>query len=509
MNLSAWLDRAGRSRGDLTAVAHGETAFQSYRVLARRAAQLAAGLRTRLGLAPGDRIALCMKNRPEYLECFWGALWGGFAATPVNAKLHGKEFAFILEDSGAKLAVTTPDLTEVIEAHKPDSVAHVIEVGSPDFEALFAEETGSYHPARPDDLAWLFYTSGTTGRPKGAMITHRNIAAMTSGYLSDIEWVEPGQQILHAAPLSHGSGMYMIPHLCKSGVNIIPESGGFDPAEIATLCARWGAVSMFAAPTMVKRLTEYPGEFDPAALRTITYGGAPMYVEDAIAAVDRFGPHFAQLFGQGESPMTGTILSKAMIADNDHPDWLYRLGTIGVANSTVECLVADDCGAPLPPGETGEVVIRGDSVVPGYWRNAQATAKALRHGWLYTGDVGSIDAQGFITLKDRSKDMIISGGSNIYPREIEEVLLTHERVAEVSVIGRSDPDWGEIAVAYVVAVGAAPDPGELDGLCLANIARFKRPKHYVFVDRLPKSNYGKILKTTLREWDSRSATNPG
>ncbi len=503
MNLAVWLARAALTFPELTAVAHGAAAYQNYRTLANRASRLGAGLRDGLGLRPGDRVALAMKNSPQYLEVLLGLWWAGLAAVPANAKLHGNEFRYILENSGSKAVFTTADLTETIETHRPDAVQRVIEVGGSDYDRLFGDATCDLYPSNPDDLAWLFYTSGTTGRPKGAGISHRNIAAMAYGYLIDVDSVEAGQQILHAAPLSHGSGMYMLPHLSRAGVNIIPESGGFNPEEIGRLTAHWGAVSMFAAPTMVSRLTAHPGDIDPSGIRTITYGGAPMYVEDAVKALDRFGNRFAQIFGQGESPMTGTVLSKAMIADRAHPDWLQRLGTIGIANSVVECMVADDDGVLLGPGEIGEVVIRGDSVIQGYWRNEEATSKALKHGWLYTGDVGSIDDKGFITLKDRSKDMIISGGSNIYPREIEEVLLTHPGVEEVSVIGRTDPDWGEVVVAYVVGGDAKAE--DLDKLCLENIARFKRPKDYVFMDALPKNNYGKILKTELRERDAARA----
>lgn len=499
MNLATWLARAARSYPDLCAVGYGTAAYQDYRSLANRAARLAATLRHDLGLKPGDRVALAMKNTPDYMEILWGLWWANISAVPVNAKLHGNEFKYILENSGSRVVFTTPDLTETIEQYKPDSVERVFEIRTAEHEALFGDTMLDLQDAHPEDMAWLFYTSGTTGRPKGAQISHRNIAAMTFGYLSDIEPVHPGEQCLHAAPLSHGSGMYMVPHLCKAGVNVIPESGGFDPAEIGELAKHWGAVSMFAAPTMVTRLTGHPGDIDPTGIRTITYGGAPMYVDDAIRAIDRFGNRFAQLFGQGESPMTGTILSKSHIADRDHPNWRHRLGSIGIANSTVECSIADDDGTLLGPNEIGEVVIRGDAVFKGYWNNPEATAKALKHGWLYTGDVGEIDAEGFITLKDRSKDMIISGGSNIYPREIEEVLLTDERVREVSVIGRPDSDWGEVVVAYVVGDGVGP--ADLDKLCLDNIARFKRPKEYVFVDALPKSNYGKILKTELRSLD--------
>jgi long-chain acyl-CoA synthetase len=257
---------------------------------------------------------------------------------------------------------------------------------------------------------------------------------------------------------------------------------------------------MFAAPTMVKRLVECDAQCNPDHINTIVWGGAPMYVADARAAIDRFGPRFAQIYGQGESPMTITTLSKQEIADRDHPRWAERLGSAGRPFGCLEVTIADGDDRALPTGEAGEILCRGDVVMPGYWNNPEASAATLRGGWLHTGDVGAFDAEGYLTLKDRSKDVIISGGSNIYPREVEEILLEHASVREVSVIGRPDPEWGEVVVAYVV--GDA-DRGELDALCLNGIARFKRPKDYVFVSALPKNNYGKILKTELRELDAK------
>ena len=220
-----------------------------------------------------------------------------------------------------------------------------------------------------------------------------------------------------------------------------------------------------------------------------------MYLADIIEAVDWFGPVFVQIYGQGECPMGITALCRADVADRSHPDWQRRLGSVGCAQSAVELRIGDAHGAPLPVGETGEIMVRGGTVMPGYWRNPEATAKTLRDGWLMTGDMGSLDAAGYLTLTDRSKDVIITGGSNVYPREVEEVLLRHAAVSEVSVIGRPHAEWGEEVVAFVV--GDAPE-AELDRLCLESIARFKRPKVYVRVAELPKNNYGKVLKTALR-----------
>ena len=212
------------------------------------------------------------------------------------------------------------------------------------------------------------------------------------------------------------------------------------------------------------------------------------------------GPRFVQIYGQGETPMVGTCLSRQQLQQTDHPRYLHRLASIGVAQTPVRVRIAGPDGQDVPLGEVGEVIVRGDTVMAGYWRNPEATAATIRDGWLWTGDMGSMDADGFVTLKDRSKDLIISGGSNIYPREVEEVLLTATGVNEVSVVGAADPEWGEVVVAFVVAQdGHTLTVSELDAHCVAHIARFKRPKRYVFVDQLPKNNYGKVLKTELRE----------
>ena len=238
---------------------------------------------------------------------------------------------------------------------------------------------------------------------------------------------------------------------------------------------------------------------DLANLKTIYYGGGPMYVADLKRALALFGPRLYQLFGQGESPMTITGLSKRLHGATDHPRYEALLASCGYARTGVEVRVVDANGAELPPGEVGEVVTRSDCVMQGYLGDPAATAETLRDGWLHTGDVGSMERDGLLTLRDRSKDMIISGGSNIYPREIEEVLLRHPDVVEASVIGRAHPDWGEEVVAFVVTrAGVSVSTAALDALCLENIARFKRPRAYRFLTALPKNNYGKVLKTELR-----------
>jgi long-chain acyl-CoA synthetase len=487
MNLAQLLAAVARRLPHAPALALGTRTVATYARLATRVASLAAGMRERLGLAPGDRVALVMKNGPAYYEVMFACWHAGLAAVPINAKLHPKEVAYIVANSGAKLCFATPDLAGSV------SGCEVVDVASSDCARL---EGVPVPPAdvRPGDLAWLFYTSGTTGVPKGAMLTHRNLLFASHAYYADIDRLGPGDAILHAAPMSHGSGLYGVPHVAAGALNVIPESGGFEPEEIFALIAAHRGVSFFAAPTMIVRLLASPaaGRADLAQLKTITYGGAPMYVADALRAIDLFGPRLYQLFGQGESPMTITGLPQPEHAARAH------LETCGYARSGVEVRVVDGEDRDLPPGEVGEIVTRSDCVMAGYWENPQATAQTLRGGWLHTGDLGSLDAAGYLTIRDRSKDMIISGGSNIYPREIEEVLLRHPAVAECSVVGRPHPEWGEEVVAFVVR-RADVSAQALDALCLAHIARFKRPRDYRFVETLPKNNYGKVLKTELRK----------
>jgi long-chain acyl-CoA synthetase len=478
VNLVTLLARNSRAQPSAPAVFRGRAPWASHAQLARRAARFAQGLRQRLGLPAGERVAIAMPNSPEYLVALYGTWWAGLAAVPINAKLHLREVAWIVGNSGARLTVESPEQVADLEAAEEAPLA----------------------PLAPEALAWLFYTSGTTGRPKGAMLSHRNLAQMTWGYFADVDAVAHSGRLLHAAPLSHGSGLYNFTHLARGAAQVLPESDGFDAAEVLELLGFHRDVSFFAAPTMVKRLADAAlaqGAQAPG-LQTIVYGGGPMYAADLERATRAFGHRLAQIYGQGESPMTITALSKQHHADVDHPRHRERLASVGIPHSVVEVAIRDPAGRDLPAGEVGEVCVRGDVVMSGYWNNPEGTAAALREGWLWTGDLGSFDADGFLTLKDRSKDLIVSGGSNIYPREVEEVLLTHPAVAEASVVGRPDPEWGEAVVAFVVARGPAPPPEDLDRLCLAHIARFKRPKEYRFVQSLPKNHYGKVMKTELR-----------
>jgi long-chain acyl-CoA synthetase len=503
MNLARLLEKSSVTHRDRPALAYGTRTVATYGALAERVARLAGGLRGALKLGVGDRVALAMSNHPEFVAVLLACWHAGLVAVPMNAKLHRKEFAYILEQSGARLAMVTPDMAPTLAglASEIAGLERILDCTDPAYAALAQGEAFAMVEVAPEDPAWLFYTSGTTGRPKGATLTHRNLMAMTMSYLADVDAVAPEDCIVHAAPMSHGSGIYALPHIARAANQVVPESGHFDPAEVLRLIAAHPGATFFFAPTMIVRLLASPAldGADLTNLKTIVYGGGPMYVADLKRALDRFGPKLVQIYGQGEAPMTITYVSRAVHAECRHPRWLERLASVGVARTDVEMRVVDDDDRPLPPGEVGEVVCRGDVVMAGYWNDPAASARALKGGWLHTGDVGALDEDGFLTLKDRSKDLIISGGSNIYPREIEEVLIRHPGVAEASVVGRPHADWGEEVVAFVVVrPGAAVAADELDRLCLDSIARFKRPKHYLFVDALPKNNYGKVLKTELR-----------
>ncbi|MBL0123929.1 MAG: AMP-binding protein [Betaproteobacteria bacterium] len=501
MNIAQLLVRSATVFAERPAVFLGEHCLFDYRTLAARAASIGGFLRDELGLAAGERIAVFMTNCPEYLEVLYGIWWAGLAAVPVNAKLHPREMAYILENAEASCLFVGADLALDVVPLVDDiaSVKRIFTPGTREYASLLQAAPIAIQHRAADDLAWLFYTSGTTGHPKGVIQTHRNLLAMTSCYFSDVDSVDPADAIVYAAPISHGAGLYNFAHVLKAARHVVPESGGFDAAELSELARKIGRMSLFAAPTMVKRVVEHieTSGADPDGFKTIVYGGGPMYVEDIRKALDIMGNRFVQIYGQGESPMCITALSRDQLADRAHPRWLERIASVGVAQSLVEVRVADERGLPLPIGEAGEILVRGDPVMAGYWNNPAATSKVLLAGWLWTGDIGSLDGDGFLTLKDRSKDVIISGGSNIYPREVEEVLLKHPRVREVSVVGRQDPEWGEVVIAFVVGEGV--DARELDALCLEHIARFKRPKEYRFLESLPKNNYGKVLKTELRK----------
>ena len=488
MNLFAVLDQAAARFGERGAVFLGEQQVHTWTQLHTRALRLATTLQS-LG-DRGARIAVASENRPEIVELMFGIWAAECVFVPINYKLHPREMADIIADSGASLVFASEQIAAGLRLDVP-----VETIGTTAYEAHFDAAPADAPITDPSALAWLFYTSGTTGKSKGAMLSHRNLMAMTVAHLADFDNPDSNCSLIHGAPMSHGSGLYIPPYVLRGARQVVPASAGFDPDEFLDLCGHHPGSSAFLAPTMVQRLI-HTGRPRPENLKTVVYGGGPMYVDSLKKSLDAYGPIFVQLYGQGEAPMTITGLRRADHIGADDA----LLGSVGYPRSGVDVAVLREDGTPAAIDEIGEIVCRGDVVMSGYWNNPAATAATLCDGWLHTGDMGSYDARGYLTLRDRSKDVVISGGSNIYPREVEEALLEHPEVVEAGIVGAPDPDWGEMVVAFVVrSENAEVDAAALDAHLLDRIARFKRPKRYEFIDALPKNSYGKVLKRELRE----------
>ena len=500
MNISTLLGNAARTYGTRPAVSMGDEQRFTYSEMYERVVRIAGGLRNVLGLKVGDRVVLAMSNRPQYLEVLFAIWHAGLVAVPVNAKLHAREVAFIIGNCDASLCFVTEEHAEAIAslASSGERPVKVVCVDGTDYSALFHAPITQTNVGR-DDLAWLFYTSGTTGRPKGAMLSHLNLQLMAWSYLCDFDHVTDRDSLLHLGPQSHAAGLVSLSFVAKGANNVLPVSGGVDASEIALLINRYENLTFFAAPTMTRRLVDSPDIARCAVehVRSIVGGGAPFFATDVKRVLEVFGPRFINAYGQGECPCTITGMPKHLYTPDVTDE---RLVSVGVARSGVDIRIVDAEDREVACGEPGEIVVRSPIVMNGYWKQPHATADAVRDGWLHTGDMGTMDERGFVWLKDRAKDVVISGGSNIYPREVEDVLCSDPGVAEVAVVGEADAKWGEAVVAFVVArTGHSLTVESLDRLCLDNLARYKRPKRYVFLDTLPKNSTGKVLRTELRE----------
>lgn len=509
MNVSHWLYQTALTHSDNPAIRFGTDIHATYADFARRSAGMGEYLVKALNVERGDRVALFVHNCPEYLEVLHAVLWIGAIIVPINHKLHPREAAYICKNADAKIVITETGALFADNWALPNGCKELC-LSDPSFANAAREPRELCAPVAvdADDVAWLFYTSGTTGQPKGVMATHRNLVAMSLAYAIDVNTASSQDNSLYAAPLSHGAGLYHFPIIRVAGCHVVPKSQGFDPKEITGLARDLGNLVFFAAPTMIKRLVSYAAQtgYDGSGINTIIYGGGPMYLADINEAQAQFGPRFVGIYGQGESPMTITVLPRDVVADTAHSRADSRRGSVGFAQANVQVRVVDDMMHGLPSGEVGEVVVMGDPVMKGYWRNEEATKETIVNRWLRTGDLGSMDQDGFLTLTDRSKDVIISGGTNIYPREVEETLLAHDTVFEVSVIGMPNTEWGEEVVAFIVMrPSTLCNTEELDTWCRGRMASFKKPKRYYFVDDLPKNSYGKVLKTKLRERAARLA----
>jgi acyl-CoA synthetase (AMP-forming)/AMP-acid ligase II len=503
VNLGQLLTNAARRRPEAPAVTQGDRRL-SYAELDGRVDALAHGL-TALGLVPGDRVAVLMNNCPELLETMFACFKAGLCWVPLNARFTSSEVEFQVTDSAAGAVVCGVGLHEVLDGADLPGV-HLISTGELPVGGLAYEQVLA--PAQPfevvqvdrDAVAWLFYTSGTTGRPKGAMLTHSVLDFVTASWLADLTPMEEGAVTLHAAPLTHGAGFHAIATTARAGHHVLSDPGPFKAESVFAQLARERVTNSWMVPTQIIMLADHAAEkpVDLPDLRHVVYGGAPFMPAELRRAVDVLGPVLVQLYGQGETPMTATVLTP-----QDHADALAdpgsdRFASAGFARPGMDVRVLDAEDKELPDGEVGEVCVRGPAVMLGYWNRPEATAETLRGGWLHTGDLGRMDAQGYLYLLDRAKDLIITGGSNVYAVEVEAALISHDSVRDVAVVGIPDRTWGELVVAVVVGAGR-----ELEPLLVEHAARelapYKRPRRYEFVDTLPRNPTGKVLKRELRE----------
>jgi acyl-CoA synthetase (AMP-forming)/AMP-acid ligase II len=499
-NIAHFLTRNARRIGGEPAVIVGEE-VTDWAALDARVSALGWALREEMGVGFGDRVLVQAVNSRACVEvmlaCFrLGAVW-----CPCNWRLTPGEVAA----QGVKAGACGMVCDEAFAGHSAAFGGPVMGTGA-GYEAAIARHMGralSDADVGRDDPCWLFFTSGSTGRPKGVVLTQGQLTFTILNHLNDLmPGITHRDRSLVVAPLSHGAGMHLLTQVAAGAGSVI-LTGPFDPGAVWDAVERHRINNLFTVPTIVKRLVEDPGvgRVDHSSLRHVIYAGAPMYAEDQRLALERLGPVLVQYYGLGE--VTGAIT--VLRADDHGPG---RTGTCGIERTGMEVRIADDEGRALGPGETGEVCVTGPAVCAGYWEDEAANRAAFRDGWFRTGDIGHMDAAGYLFLTGRRSDMFITGGSNVHPREVEEVLLTHPAVAEVAVIGVPDRDLGEVGWAVVVS------HGETDGEILAawlegRIARFKVPKRFVMVREIPKSGYGKVTRALLRGMLEEAGLWPG
>jgi long-chain acyl-CoA synthetase len=465
---------------------------------------------SRLGAVRGDRVGVLMRNRPEMLEAMFACFKGGFCLVPLNSRFTADEVAYHVDDSGAVGVLTDDEGADVVlgAIARSRHRVHVVVAGGGELAEGVLSHDGLIDatdddpatvPVDRDELAWLFYTSGTTGRPKGAMLTHGNLAFATASWLADLTPMTEQDVTLHAAPLSHGAGFHALAATARAAHQVIPRASRFDPAGILELLAAVGVTNTWMVPTQIVMLLDHVGDQAPPlpALRHVVYGGAPFAPADLRRALEVFGPVFVQLYAQGETPMTATVMPAADHAAALAGDRPERLASAGYARPGVDVRVLDDHDVVVAVGEVGEVCVQGPAVMRGYWQRPEESAAVLRNGWLHTGDLGRLDEHGYLYLLDRAKDLIITGGSNVYAVEVEAALVAHPSVQEVAVVGLPDRTWGEVVVA--VLVGDEDAEPALTEHCRTALAGYKQPRRYEFVDELPRNAYGKVLKRELRD----------
>jgi fatty-acyl-CoA synthase len=507
MNLSHFLRQAARRHGAEIGFVWGEQTW-TWADLDRRVDAMAAALAAR-GIAKGDRVLVQSKNCNQMFESMFACFRLGAVWVPTNYRQTPGEVAYLAQSSGASAMSCHCDFPEYVAAAREaaPAILFVVSIGTAefgeDYDALVAQHSGQSAPmasVEHDDPCWFFYTSGTTGRPKAAVLTHGQMAFVITNHLCDLM---PGtthrDASLVLAPLSHGAGIHQLVQVARGVKTVLLKSDRFDADEAWGLVAHWRITNMFTVPTIVKMLTEHPSvdAHDHTSLRYMIYAGAPMYREDQKHALRKLGKVLVQYFGLGEVTGNITVLPPALHETEDAPG--VKVGTCGYERTGMQVSIQDDHGRELKAGETGEICVCGPAVFAGYYDNPEANAKAFRDGWFRTGDLGHLDEEGFLYITGRASDMYISGGSNVYPRETEEKILTHPAIAEVAILGVPDRTWGEVGVAVcVLRPNATLNEPELLAWLEGKVARYKLPKRVFFWDALPKSAYGKITKKDVR-----------
>ncbi|MGO4171636.1 acyl-CoA synthetase [Bosea sp. TAF32] len=471
---------------------------------------LAAGLEAR-GIGKGDRVLVHSKNCDAMFVSMFATFRLGAVWVPTNFRLLPDEVAYLATASGAKGFLCHGDFPEhaaAVAAAKPspEFTWRIGEgaFGEDDVGAVIARHRGEKvenAAVEHDDPCWFFFTSGTTGRSKAAVLTHGQMGFVITNHLCDLV---PGSTekdaSLVVAPLSHGAGVHQLVMSARGATSILLSTERFDIDEAYRLIAKHRVSNIFTVPTILKMLVEHPAadSHDHSSLRYIIYAGAPMYREDQKAALKKLGKVIVQYFGLGEVTGNITVLPPALHEPEDGPH--ARIGTCGFERTGMQVQIQDEDGKEVAAGVQGEICVIGPAVFAGYYDNPEANAKSFRNGWFRTGDLGHMDAQGFVYITGRASDMYISGGSNIYPREIEEKILTHPAIAEVAVLGVPDPVWGEIGIAVCVArPGQSATEAEIADFLGPKIARYKMPKRFLFWEALPKSGYGKVPKRLVKE----------
>ncbi|HEX3506664.1 MAG TPA: acyl-CoA synthetase [Xanthobacteraceae bacterium] len=513
MNLAHFLRQTAKRDGSEVGLVWGERKW-GWADLDRRADAMALALAAR-GIGRGDRVLVQSKNCNQMFESMFACFRLGAVWVPTNFRLTADEVAYLAEASGASAMICGAEFPDHAQAAKQaaPSIGTMISIGQggfgEDYDALVASHEGQSAPeagVERDDPCWFFFTSGTTGRPKAAVLTHGQMGFVITNHLCDLM---PGTTARDAslvvAPLSHGAGIHQLAQVARGAKTVLLGSDKFNPAEAWRLVAQWRVSNMFTVPTILKLLAEHPAadQYDHSSLRYVIYAGAPMYREDQKRALHKLGKVLVQYFGLGEVTGNITVLPPDLHEPDDGPD--VKIGTCGYARTGMQISIQDDSGTELPAGQTGEICVCGPAVFAGYYDNPDANTKAFRDGWFRTGDLGHMDEQGFLYITGRASDMYISGGSNVYPREIEEKVLTHPAVAEAAIVGVPDPMWGEVGIAVcVLRRDATLDEQELLTWLAPKVARYKLPKRVFFWNELPRSGYGKITKKLIRaELDAR------